>query len=69
MTYVMCHISPVKSSYIFFYKVVKLFGGGSVINGPTASSFLEEEDLISQRHNLLGGSLIEVVFFVKKSPL
>ena len=37
---VMCHVSGVKCLIIiFFYKVVELFGGGSVIMGPTPSIF------------------------------
>ena len=36
MSRVTCHVSHVKG--IFFYKVVKLVNGGSVINGPTLSS-------------------------------
>ena len=33
MSHVTCHVSHVTFSYFFFYKVVKLVGGGSVING------------------------------------
>ena len=36
MSHVTCHLSHV--TYIFFYKVVKLVGGGSVIDGATPSS-------------------------------
>ena len=42
MSRVACHVSRV-TCYVFFvcvfYKVVKLIGGGSVINGATSSSF------------------------------
>ena len=36
VSHVTCHVSHVT----FFYKVVELVGGGSVINGPTPSTFL-----------------------------
>ena len=38
MSCVKCHMSCV-STNIFFYKIVKLVGGGSVMNGATPSSF------------------------------
>ena len=53
MSRVMCQVSGVRghvshvtnvTCQIFFYKVVKLFGGGSFINGATLSSFLMVND-------------------------
>ena len=53
---VRCHLSDVRcqmscvrhnyySFYLFLEKVVGLVGGGSVINGPTSSSFLRAQSL------------------------
>ena len=42
MSYVACQMSQflsILSLFFFSYKVMKLVGGGSVINGPTLSSF------------------------------
>ena len=45
MSGVMCKVSGV-TSHIFFYKVVELAGGGSVINGPTPSSLNFYENML-----------------------
>ena len=56
MSHVMCHVSHVKRDFfiiIFFYKVMKLVGGGSVINGPNLSSFLLPQDQSKLTHQSL----------------
>ena len=40
--YMSCVMCPVSYIYIYFDKVMKLIGGGSVINGPTPSSFTSD---------------------------
>ena len=40
VSHVAYHMSHVMCHFLFFFKVVKLVSGGSVINGPTSSSFI-----------------------------
>ena len=51
VSHVMCHMSHVNFFLIFFQDiVVKLVGGGSVINGATPSSLLLYLSLVLYKH-------------------
>ena len=39
MSHVICRVSGVTLSFFFFYKLMEVFGGGSVINEAYPSSF------------------------------
>ena len=47
---------------MFFFKVTKLVGGGSVINGPTLSSFIQLLSVISRTDVIRKHDLIAVHF-------
>ena len=48
VSHVMCHLSHVMCQIFFFYKVVKLIGGGSVINGAYPVKYLMYKALMFQ---------------------
>ena len=53
MSHVMCHISCVTRRFVF-YQVVKLVGGGSVINRATLSSFFYINNYLFYQSGIVG---------------